>query len=72
MLRVSLGLHANSYSKLNCRVAGFFYKKLVCKKLVLKKAKIIEPMVLCMRSIKKLFELKSMDIIANISLNLYS
>ena len=47
----------------------FFYKKLVYKKLVLK---FQETLVLCLIGTKKLFKVKSMDIIANRSPNLYS
>ena len=51
----------------------FFYKKLVYKKLLPRWPKFKKTaVVLCLRSIKKLFKVKSMDIVANMSLNLYS
>ena len=50
----------------------FFYEKLVYKKLELRWPKFKETLVLCLRSTKKLFKVKSMDFIANRSLNLRS
>ena len=50
----------------------FFYKKLVYKKLVLRWPKFYETLVLCLRSTKKFLKVKSIDIIANRSLKLYS
>ena len=49
----------------------FSCKKLVYKKLELRWQKFLETLVL-LRSIKKLFKVKSMDFLANRSLNLYS
>ena len=53
-------------------VTRFLYKKLVYKKLVLRRPKFYGTLVVCLRSTKKVFNVKSMDIIANRSLNLYS
>ena len=58
------------FSKVN--VIHVFYKKLVYKKLALRWLKFLETLVLCLRSTKKLFKVRCMDIIANRSLNLYS
>ena len=49
----------------------FFYKKLVYKKLVLRWPKFQETLVLCLRSTKKLFKVRSMDFIVNRSLSHY-
>ena len=53
-------------------ILQLFYKKLVYKKLVLRWPRFYDTLVLCLRSTKTLFKDKSMDFIANISLNLYS